>query len=375
MTTEQNVFFELVRAGLWGTAADAAAFDLQTDWKQLYHYGKSQTLLGVMLDGIQSLPAELRPPRGLYLPWCASVAQMEEGNRKLNHEIGNLYALLRAHGVEPVLLKGQGVARNYRTPLHRQSGDIDIYVSKRQFKLVNRLLRQEGREPHEANVQHCSFDWHGVVVENHRILAQMAHPGLNRRLQRNIASWHTTGKTVRFDLEGCEVTVPPLEFDAIYLLEHAMWHLFSMGIGLRQICDWARLLHHNREQLDREAVVRELTALRLDRTARIFGALAVKYLGMPEADLLLPFDRDDEACCDWLLDDIWNSGNFGRADTSRKLAPKGYWRHKWNSFKLMIRRNRKLREIAPSEARWKPVVAVTNLIWAQYYKYIGRHFA
>lgn len=373
MTTEQRAFFELVKAGLWGTTADVSAFDSHTDWPRLYKYGKSQTLLGIMLDGIQTLPAELRPERGLYLRWCAFVLQIEERNKKLNREIDNLYKLLRADGVEPVLLKGQGAARNYRNPLHRQCGDIDIYIGKHNFERVNRLLEQDGQEALEVCAKHSAYNWHDVSVENHRILAQMEAPTADRHLQRNIASWHGTDKMVRWELDGCEIVVPPVEFDALFLLQHAVHHLFNLGIGFRQICDWACLLHHNREQLDRALAARELKALGLDRAARIFGALAVKYLGLDEADLPLPFDAKDEADCDWLFDEIWGSGNFGKFDARRTTRPKGYWRGKWHTFTSIVGRNRKLRRVAPAEVFWTPIMRIVNLVWAQFYLRFGNH--
>ena len=373
MTTVQRAFFELVRAGLWGTQANAEAFDNNTDWNQLYICGKNQTLLGIMLDGMQTLPEELRPPRALYLKWCASVLQTEENNRNLNSEVGKLFTLLRAHGVEPVLLKGQGVARNYRQPLHRQCGDIDIFIGKQNFELVNQLLRTDGVEEAEPTSKHCSFKWHGVDVENHKILAKMNSPFTDRRLQRNIASWHGSGKEVQFDLAGCKVTVPPVEFDIIFILYHAIGHMLNEGVGLRQICDWTCLLHHNHATIDRQAVAAELHALHLERAARIFGAVAVKYLGLPAEYLPVGIDDADYELGDWLLNDVWIRGNFGRGDANRKPRPKGYWRGKWHTYTRSFRRVRDMWRVAPDEAACRPIAMIINLLEAQKYKYFRRN--
>lgn len=372
MTTEQRAFFELVRAGLWGTQADAAAFGSGTDWRRLYDCGRNQTMLGVMLDGIRTLPADARPDRLLYLQWCASVARTEDNNRKLNAEIANLFALLRTHGVEPVLLKGQGVARNYPEPLHRQCGDIDIYIGKRNYELVNGLLRTDGEETDEECLKHSAFSWHGVTVENHRVLIQMKSPADDRRLQRNIASWHGTEREVRFDLAGCRVSVPPVEFDAVFVLYHAVTHLLHGGVGLRQVCDWACLLHSNRATIDRRAVADELDALHLAKAARVFGALAVKYLGLPAEEVPVAFGPKDEATCDWLMGEIWDSGNFGRSDTDRKQRPRGYWRGKWHTFTTSLSRGRKLWRLSPREAVWIPFTMILNVIKVQLHLRFGR---
>lgn len=366
MTTEQKAFTALIRAGLWGAEADASLFSAQTDWAALYRRGQQQALLGILLDGIQTLPPDLRPERTFYLQWCAAVFRIEETNKKLNAAIGDLYALLRAKGVNPVLLKGQGVARNYPHPLHRQCGDIDLFVGENPYELVNLILCREGKETSLPSAKHSHFEWRGVVVENHRRLALMKRPRADRQLQRIIARWHETDQTFRFVLEGCEVTVPPVEFDAVFLLQHMVNHLLTSGIGFRQVCDWMCLLHHYSGSLDKESVANDLKSLGLDKAARVFGAMAVDCLGLPETDLPLRFNADDAALGQILFDEIWDSGNFGKADARKKPRPKGYWSGKWHSFANVLARQRRLRKIAPAESAWVPVTMLFNFIKARF---------
>ena len=96
-----------------GTPVDTTLFNIQTDWAQLYQSAKVQALLGITFDGMQTLPQELRPKRELYLKWCNALLQIEENNHILNQEIAKVYTLYRANQIEPVLLKGQGVAQNW----------------------------------------------------------------------------------------------------------------------------------------------------------------------------------------------------------------------------------------------------------------------
>ena len=72
----------------------------------------SQALLALTFDGISSLPAELRPPRALYLKWAARTAQIEQANKRLNQLLPELNTLYREAGLHPVLLKGQGIGTN-----------------------------------------------------------------------------------------------------------------------------------------------------------------------------------------------------------------------------------------------------------------------
>lgn len=127
-----QAFFSLVRSGLWGCLADATLFKSVSaaDWDNLYRIAQTQALLAVTFDGINTLPAELRPPRPLYLQWTAKTVQIEQANERLNRMVEELQTLYSHAGLHPVLLKGQDIGLNYRHPLHRQCGDIDVYLGK-----------------------------------------------------------------------------------------------------------------------------------------------------------------------------------------------------------------------------------------------------
>ena len=84
MTQIQQQFFALLRAGLWGKAPDAALFGAGTDWPALLAASKKQSVQAVVLDGVQMLPPDCRPPKALYLQWCALGLHTEEQNELLN---------------------------------------------------------------------------------------------------------------------------------------------------------------------------------------------------------------------------------------------------------------------------------------------------
>lgn len=368
MDTIQEQFFALVRAGLWGTEADPKLFGAGTDWEQLYRTARAQALLGIVFDGVQTLPADCRPGRALHLKWCNTLLQIEEKNRLLNRELANVYALCREAGVEPVLLKGQGVAQNYRNPLHRQCGDIDLYIGGANYAKVNKLLRAESTSEHEENHKHSSIEWHGVTIENHRVLIRLSAPLADRRLQREISRWHGSDECRRLQVGDCLTTLPPLTFEVVYILMHSALHFLNEGIGLRQVCDWAMLLHAQRDKIDRKAVAALLARLGLTKAAKLFGVVAVKYLQLPKEELPVPYAEQDLPTGDWLLGDIWQGGNFGQYDTVRKKRPKGYWSGKFYTFTRAWKRCRELGALAPAEARWYPLMLALHSAQAQWEK-------
>ena len=165
----QQTFFSLVRAGLWNTPADAALFRGLTpaQWQELHRLAHTQSLLAVVFDGLNTLPADLRPPRPLYLQWAAQTLQIEQANDRLDRMIVRLDRLYTDAGLRPVLLKGQGMAACYRQPRHRQCGDIDVYLGKDGQPRANRLLLEAGaQETGEESDKHASYELDGVHVEN-----------------------------------------------------------------------------------------------------------------------------------------------------------------------------------------------------------------
>ena len=61
-------------------------------------------------------------------------------NLRLESVLAELVTLLRSHGIEGILLKGQGLARDYPVPHHRMCGDIDFYTGS-DYERNGKLIR------------------------------------------------------------------------------------------------------------------------------------------------------------------------------------------------------------------------------------------
>lgn len=371
MTKIREQFLALLRAGLWGTKPDEALFGPETDWAGLLAAAKKQSVPAVALDGVQLLPEGLRPPKAMYLQWCALALHTEEQHELLNREIGHLLALLRGQGIEPVLVKGQAVAQSYRHPEHRRCGDIDLYIGPEDYEQANALLRPEATSEEEEIFKHACMHWHGVIVENHRILISLSRPSADRRLQRLVAAWgRDKAACPELEVGGNSVRVPPTAFHTAYVLTHAALHFLNEGIGMRQVCDWACLLGTLRTEEERREVARLLADFGLTRAARIFGALLVKYLGVPAERLPVAYAQRDWEKADWLLDDIWAGGNFGIGQHRKR--PRGYWAGKWYTIRRVSKRCWQMRALAPGEAFWYPIMVAAHSAQMQWKRLKGR---
>ena len=64
------------------------------------------------------------------------------------------------------------------------------------------------------------------------------------------------------------------------MFTHILQHFYKGGIGLRQICDWCRLLWMYRTELDLAKLEGRLRRAGLMTAWKAFGAFSVEYLGM-----------------------------------------------------------------------------------------------
>ncbi len=373
MTNIQKQFFELLRAGLWNRPADAGFFEqVETDWNAIYQLARRQTVLGIVYDGIGTLPATLHPPRSLYLQWVAQVSKIEEANRHLDEVATGLFSLYKRASITAVLLKGQGVAINYPHPEHRQPGDIDIFVGNTNYASANNLLTSEGGHKHPSGTyKHTSFSYQGVEIENHRLVAMLRNP-ISDRYFRKMSEKTLPHQASIVTLSGTgEVMVPPTTFNALFLIVHIVTHFISGGVGLRQMCDWARLMHVHAANIDRNELKNMLSKTKYKRPYGAFAAIAVDYLGLPEEASPIILTDADRRHTSILIDDILQMGNFGQHNDRADRNKVGYWQTRWRNYKQSIKRCWQFRFISPSETGWYAITTViiwTGLQWKKLWK-------
>ena len=135
----EEVFLEILKAGMWGVRPQVPEeFD---DWGSVVRLAKSQSVLGIVGDVLlsdtelsQRIPIELKDKVKKFV-----MANMVT-HSLLNNTLVKVVSALRDNGVESVLLKGQGIARNYPRPELRQCGDIDLYVGIGKEEVVHDIL-------------------------------------------------------------------------------------------------------------------------------------------------------------------------------------------------------------------------------------------
>lgn len=331
--TSELQFLELLKAGLWERKAAPALFE-QADWEKILTIAEHQTMAGVVGEAIMSLPEEC-----VSSDWrmrvIAKLVRIEDLNKKMNEFLPVLFRRLRKQGWKVWLLKGQGVGRCYPNPLRRQSGDIDVFFPvEKEYYEACQFFREHlpADDIHAENADTLDFEFavgqlyvelHGGIVTE-----------LNRACHSNFGEWKEKVVTEngRSILEWNGVVVPPCHFDAIFIFLHTARHYFGGGIGLRQVADWMRYIYMYYEELDKDRLMKDIRLLGLEKIWKVFGCMAVQYLGYPQERMPLydvHYQYEGETVLRYILD----SGNFGYYDASTKSDSKYFMIQRWKAFK------------------------------------------
>lgn len=307
-----EVFFSLLRAGLWEQGVRLLACG-PVDFEAVYKLAAEQSVVGLVAAGLEHVE-DVEVPKQAAFSFMAFVLALEKKNRAMNSFIAELNKKLRDEGICAVLVKGQGVAQCYERPLWRACGDVDLFLDAENYERAKVFLgaMASSVEKEGEHSKHLGMSFGQWVVELHGTLSC----GLSNRMDREIAEVQKdtfANGGVRVWMNGeTEVLLPGVDNDVILIFTHFLKHFYKGGLGLRQICDWCRLLWTFRSEIDLVLLEKRLRKMRLMSEWKAFGAFAVKYLGMPEEAMPL---YDGGNC--WkrkakrILSFILMSGNFG----------------------------------------------------------------
>lgn len=278
-TTE--VFFALVRAGLWEQDARLAPFK-EIDFNQVYRLAEEQSVVGLIAAGLEHV-VDIKLPKEIVLQFVGRALQLEQQNRAMNSFIGSLINKMRDADIYTLLVKGQGVAQCYERPLWRSSGDVDLFLSDDNYDKAKTFLTPiaSNLEIESLREKHLGMTIKGWIVELHGRL----YCGLSSRIDRELDDVRQDtffrGSVRSWDNKGTQVFLLKAENDVFYVFTHILQHFYKEGVGLRQVCDWCRLLWTYRDKLDLQLLEGSIKRAGLMTAWKAFGAYAVDYLGMP----------------------------------------------------------------------------------------------
>ena len=336
-----QAFLELVKTGLW---ADLGSTDLRNhsfaspvDWKVVYRLAEEQSIVGLVLAGIEQLRnanLNVNVNHELLLQWIGETQMLETQNRAMNKFLVNLIKKLRKEDVYAILVKGQGVAQCYEKPLWRTSGDIDLLLDEKNYKKAEKLLVPLADEDQGENAvtKHHAVIVNGFDIELHGKMPFLLSKRVDRMIDEVIADTLKMGGIRVWRVDDTDIYLPNPDNDVIIVWTHMLHHFFIEGVGLRQVCDWCRLLWTYRDSLNYELLESRIHNMGLMTEWKAFGALAVEYLGMP-AEAMPLFNANARS----------TSGRLPLGDDRRRLPKQEgknvnlSWWDRWRAKRVLAR--------------------------------------
>ena len=374
MLKQQKIFFDFLRFCI-GSAKEIPGSLKEADWKELYCIAQKQALLGVLFYGIRRLPKELAPEQKLLMQWMVMAEMIRKQNIRLFQDSVKVCKNFENKGFANCILKGQGNALLYPDPYMRTPGDIDIYLAggrKRVMQYINKVWPNQVMRYH-----HVDFPVMKTAIEVHFTPSYMFFPSHNSRMQKwfeEVMGEQCNHRVSLPDGYG-EIHVPQVSFNVIYILSHLYRHIFTEGIGLRQLLDYYFVLvkwHTDLTNLtdsnkslpqmtqintDLDALRHKLKYLGLWKFAQAVMFVMKEVFGLSEDRMIAPMDEREGR---FLLDEIMRGGNFGQYDDrmGSKVGESKIHRY----FRMNLRNLRFVKHY-PTEALSEPLFRTWFAVW------------
>lgn len=334
----QQAFFALVQGGLWENEVRLENLG-KLNYSTIYRLAEEQAVVGLVAAGIEHV-VDVKIPQEVALSFVGNAIQLEQRNLAMNDFIANLIVKLRNNDIYTLLVKGQGIAQCYERPLWRACGDVDLLLSNDNYERAKITLTSIANsvDVEDTKRKHLAMSIDSWIVELHGSL----HGGWSKRVDSGIDQviddcFHF-GNVRSWQNSGTQVFLPSPNNDVLLIFSHILQHFFVEGIGLRQICDWCRLIWRYRSEIDVKLLENRLRSMRLVPKWKAFAALAVDYLGMnPQVMPLYDSATRWHKKGDMIMSLILDTGSFGhKRDMSYKEKDPFFLR----LYKSFVRRNK-----------------------------------
>lgn len=359
-----KLFFELIKISL-GNKDSFDRLPSNGEWQTLFDLACKQSLESLLLEGVnraKNTNPNANINQNLLLEWIGVGLQTESLNKVQNERARQLTVLFAKNGFRSCVLKGQGTALYYDKPERRQCGDIDIWVSKDGRCLTNNVrsevlqfVKEKGLHIGHVDIKHSDIDFfEDVPIEVHFLPSWMYCPSTNKRLQKFFQE-KAEKQFLNVD-EELEFAHTTIDFDLVYSMVHIYRHIFSEGIGLRQLVDYYYILKRSTEE-QRQDAYDVLKSLKMKSFVGGIMWILMECFGINIKYSLCP---TNERHGKFLLSEIMIAGSFGHFDDRTKQVSKD---KKFERGFVQLGRNLRFVSYYPSEVLWSPFWKLWHWCW------------
>lgn len=318
-----NFFCGLVSAGLWEREALLSHYG-KVNFNEVLRLAQEQSVVGLVTAGLDYATG-INVPYETRLIFVGFVSKIEQRNGMMNQFVAELAAKMQSAGIKAVLVKGQGVALFYERPQWRTSGDIDMLLDEENYEKAKSFLipLSDHVETEDVQAKHQGLYIKGFLVELHGRMPFTMSGRVDRVIEEVVANTFMPRGTRMWKNGEVDIYIPNADNAVILVFAHYLHHFFIEGVGLKQICDWCRLLWTFRDEIDGGLLEERLGKMGLMSEWKAFASLAVHHLGMP-VDAMPFYDEGFKRKGEMVLRHILKTGNFGQnKDLSYRVKYKG----------------------------------------------------
>ena len=350
------MFFELIQVAI-GSKEKLSITPSAEEWNNLFIEAQRQSLVGIAFEGVQKLPQEQWPAQMLLLQWIGYNEQIKQRNAYLNDRCVELLEKMASADLHPTILKGQGLAKYYSSPLKdlRQAGDIDVYISDGREKAIS-FAKSIGQESIDWDYKHLHLHvWDDTEIELHYHVEVLLNLWKNKKLQR----WFKDNKKLLYSQNGNLIT-PTVEMNVFYVLLHIYRHFFTEGVGLRQLMDYYFVL-----KATKDVKLAYANGERIEEVLKAFGmwkfATGVMWIMQEVFGLEREYMYCEPSECEgrFIMDRVLAGGNFGYYLQKSHIEGFG----KLNTLISVTKNNLSIISRYPSEALASPFWYVWHKCW------------
>lgn len=351
MSQEENLLFLLLRDALWHDQEELPTSLSEEEASKLFKISEKQAVSGLVVEALTRNNVGL--PQDIVFEAVGLQEQIKAQSWHVNRGVIALHNILLAEDINYAIVKGQIVASYYPSPLLRQSGDIDFYLSQEKYKAGLSFLKSSwGVEADiHGSEKHADFLYDGNIYEAHFVLTDLLSKERNDYFQKLVDA--DGGSTVIVDGREIKTLSPTLH--VLYVFLHLWFHLMALGVGLRQFCDLAVMLRGNvnlndndNRNVNLDELRVHLKALGMEKAYKACGSILVDYLGLSQKETGYIITDSDRRYGKRILDIVLYRGNMGHHN---KLGGFHGWKHKTEAMGIKLAHFVKFYSLSPTYTR------------------------
>src|SRR5690606_3576519 len=174
----------------------------------------------------------------------------------------------------------------------------------------NQLMEKLGENFKIHPAYSSGYDYKEIEIEHHQKLVQLRNPFILNRVKKIYQQQEK--HNLHHTIGGVSVEIPSPMLNILQVDAHILKHQITYGIGLRQLCDSARLYYSLSHEIDPKELKEIYTKLGMLKWSYVFHQVLVNLLGLEPAKL--PYLPDKPPKSAWMEDYILRTGNFGFYD-------------------------------------------------------------